>query len=1157
MFRQSYLKLLSSVLAAISAIQLAVALPQSYYTGNSLLSSGKWVKVKVTTTGMQEIPFESLRAMGFSDPSKVAVYGYSGIDLRGNEFSTSMPDDLPAVPVANYGDKLVFYGAASEMPIEYVTGTMGSTSQRYKTQLLRNLSNDCAYYFLTDSQPRLEVEVSQAEADPSRTPVSKAHGLVWKNFTDRHPFGLGAYLFGQNIAEAEGTTATYRVNLPEYDPSAAEAPSMSFGVAVKAAAGRVKMSVDGAPVRTVSVQGYGNDPGHLAFRYTANTSYFDGMSKMEDDMYEVLVDPRTSTAPLTEAALDFYAFSYPRTTTVSSDRQDFLSFPLLQAGQAVKIGNASATTKVWDVTPGGMPRQLTMTSVGDDGALGFVADKRAYMTNNTPGLQTIVFDPASELCEVEVVGDVAPQNYHGMDVPEMLVVASDKTYEAALELAALHREKTGVDVAVVPFRQICNEFASGLPHPMGIRRMVKMLYDRDPQKLKALLLFGRAFNDNTGLTSTESPEEFAATYVPMHQCDNTSECGEQPKAYATDAIYAMLSDDFIYDYQIKLGHFLRSPLDIKVGRIPASNDGEAQAYLLKARKYLDTPSNAPAYNRMIMSADAGDENLHLNQSTGIRNLMATIAPEVVVDMHVMSAYYPSETVFESIRRRTRQQLQRGVAVWFFLGHSYTCTVIGGGLWSNAYDRELINNNPPFVVYGTCQSLVMDAPGASIQGDMILNSTGGMIAGVGSVRPVYAQDNGYVCDMMARGYYSQKPGATFGDVYRDGRNLYVTSPNTIQQGLEGHNRVAVNTMCFNFAGDPMMPMRIPQDIVKMTSFNSVEADGTEITVNPLEKHRIEGVILNEEGHIDTSFSGQLTMTVYDGRHTVSTAVNADASNPAMDVDIDEGILQEVKLSVVDGRFDDEVAFAVPTYSGKGNRLSFYAVSEDLNKSATGYFSGLNIGQEVPEGIQAEAPVISSIYVVSEDVTSNACLPGEFTLYAKVDAGETPLLGSSDRMGGSASIVVDGSRRLAGVDGYLAVNPDGSADMAYPVTGLADGPHTLTFKVVNLAGLSAERSVDVNVVNVASATTVVETELARAEAVIDIEHKLGDAPEGRLVITDASGRTVFSKENVAFPYVWNLTATDGTDVPDGVYSASVFFKAGRRHGFAAPARIVVGR
>lgn len=1153
MFTQSYRNLLLSLLAIVSSVQLAMALPSSYYTASSLLSSGKWVKVKVSSTGMQELTFDRLRELGFTDPSKVAVYGYSGVELRDNQFSTSMPDDLPAVPVATYGDKLVFYGVAAEAPQEFV---INQDQAQFKVQLLRNLNNSHSCYFLTDSKPRLDVEVSDVDANPEKNLVETAHGLVWHNFTDRKPFGLGAYLFGENIAELGGSL-TYRVSLPEYDPSSADIPSMSYGVAVKAATSRVKFSIPGAPVRSVLFQGYGNDPGHLAFRYYGNTSHFGGIAKTADDMYDLTVDPSTSDAPLTEAALDFYAFSYPRTTAVSPLRQDRLSFKLLENGQPVRLIDAAQTTKVWDVSTLSKPREMAVKSVGENGELGFVADRLSRMTRDGAGMQVLVFDPASELCQVEVVGEVASQDYHAMAVPQMLVIASDNTLGQARELAALHREKTGVEVAVVPFREICNEFASGLPHPMAIRRLAKMLYDKDPVKFQALLIFGRAFNDNTGLTSTEPAEQFEATYVPMHQCDDTSGCGEQPKAYATDAIYAMLSDSFVYDYAVVLGHFLRCPLDIKVGRIPAANAGEAAAYLEKARKYLDNSNDKPIYNRAIMTADWGDQNLHLSQAEKMRSLMAEIAPSTMLDMHMLAAYNPVEGKVENVRRRLRQQLQRGVSTWFFLGHSWSTTHIGSGqLWSNAYDRELLVDDPTFAVYGTCQTLVLDSPGPSLQSDMLLNPTGGMIAGVGSTRPVYAQDNGYVCYMMARGYYSQKPGATFGDVYRDGRNIYVNTPEIIQPGITGHNRVAVNTMCYNFAGDPMMPMRLPQNSVRVNSFNS-ESVGGDLTANPLEKQHIEGVVLGPDGNVDTGFSGELTMTIYDGKHTVNTASTADEDNPVVDIDLDEDILQEVKLPVKDGRFSGDFAFAIPTYSGKGNRVNLYAVTDDLAKSAIGYLPGLSIGQQVPEEVASQAPVITRMYASDPGSPSNVVLPGEFILHATIDAAVTPLLGSSDRMGGSASITIDNSRKLTGVDGYMTVSNDGSASLAYPVSGMPDGPHELTLKVVNIAGESASRTIEVNVVNVALAATVVDAPLCREEAVIDIEHQLADSPVGRLVVTDASGKTIFSRENAEFPYAWDLTGNDGASVADGVYSASVFFKSGRHHGFAKPARIVVGR
>lgn len=1149
----SYRNLLLSLLAIISSIQLAVALPVSYYTLSSLLSSGKWVKVKVSSTGMQEITFNRLRELGFSDPSKVAVYGYSGVELTGNEFSTSMPDDLPAVPVATYGEKLVFYGIAAESPVEYIEGT---DFTKFKLTLRRNLDNDHSYYFLTDSRPPLAVEVSDATRSHDLDVVETAHGLVWHNFTDRKLFGLGAYLFGENVVE-RGGKVTYQVALPGYDSASADIPSMSYGVAVKANRSRVKFSIPGAQTASVLFQGYGPDPTHLAYRYYSGLSHFKGMSKTDDDIYNVTIDFSTSTAPLTEATVDFYAFSYPRTTAVSAERQDRLSFKLLYEGQPVRLANASPTARAWDVSCMSQPREMALRDLGEDQGLGFVSDRFARMTRDTGGMQVLVFDPASELCQVEVVGEVDSQDFHGMDVPQMLVVASDNTYEEALELAALHREKTGVEVAVVPFREVCNEFASGLPHPMAIRRLAKMLYDKDPAKFEALLIFGRAFNDNTGLTATESPREFAAAYVPMLQCDDPASCGEQPKAYSTDAIYGMLSDSFVYDYGFEFGHFLRCPLDIKVGRIPAYNSAEAAAYLQKARKYLETPSDKGAYNRAIMTADIGDKNLHFSQALNMRDLLAEIAPSTMLDMHLQAVYNPNGGSNENMRRRLCQQLSRGVGMWFYLGHSQNATQIGANqLWSNAYDREFINELPPFVVYGTCQTLVLDCPNASLQSDMLHNPTGGMIAGVGSTRPVYAQDNVYVCYMMARGYYSQKPGATFGDVYRDGRNIYVNTPEVIIPDLIGHNRAAVNTMCYNFAGDPMMPLRLPRDKVLVTTFNSEEVGG-DIKVNPLEKQRMEGVILDADGNVDETFSGELTMTVYDGKRTVTTASTANDENPEKKVDLDEDILQEVKIAVKNGRFQGEFAFAVPTYSGKGNRVNLYAVSEDLSTTATGRLSGLSIGQQVVGDVESQAPVITDMRACGPDGISGSCLPGDFMLYATVDAKVTPLLGSSDRIGGSASVILDNSKKLTGVDGHLTVAPDGSASLAFPVSGLLDGSHELTFKVTNIAGESASRTIVVNVVNVASGVTIVESLLAREEAVIDIEHQLADKPHGRLVVTDAAGNSVFSKEVESFPYVWNLTDNDGGAVADGVYSASVFFKSGRRYGFATPARIVVGR
>ena len=44
----------------------------------SILSDGKWVKIKVTETGIHELSYQQLEEFGFDNPEDVKVYGNGG-----------------------------------------------------------------------------------------------------------------------------------------------------------------------------------------------------------------------------------------------------------------------------------------------------------------------------------------------------------------------------------------------------------------------------------------------------------------------------------------------------------------------------------------------------------------------------------------------------------------------------------------------------------------------------------------------------------------------------------------------------------------------------------------------------------------------------------------------------------------------------------------------------------------------------------------------------------------------------------------------------------------------------------------------------------------------------------------------------------------------
>lgn len=1149
-----YRSLCFGILSAVGSLATVSALETSYYTPASVLSTGKWVKVKVSEPGMQEISYDRLRELGFSDPSKVAVYGYSGVELGDYGFSTAFPDDLPAVPVGRYDGKLVFHSEASEVLNAYKDNVQ-SKLPRYTVKLLRNL--DCTYsaYYLTDSRPALEIETVKAEADASLPVLENAQGLMVRDFKEVQLGNTGAYLFSRTSL-GEVPVQHFDLSMPDFQ-SDGDGPLVATAAGLNAGKPILQWTFPNEGIGIQTLPGNGGDPKYTNYYYDNNKFLrWPGIVKTDNDIYRMTVDASTSTA-LVGGGIDYIAAVYPRGTDVSVAPQTSLAFPKLAAGQQVALNGAAAGQRVWDVTYGSVPREFSLAEAGQEGKRVFVSDKDYEMTYRVKARHFIAFDPARKLNEVEVVGEIPNQNLHGAEVPDMLVVASENTYGQALRLAELHRRYTGYDVYVARFTDVCNEFSSGSRHPMAIRRMAKMFYDRDPEKFKAVLIFARGSHDNTGITSTELPEVFEASYIPMLECVDPSISGVTPKSYSTDAIYGMMRDDFVFDLGKSSGTFMRGLLDINVGRIPATNAGEATAYVDKLENYLSSPSREPVYNRALLLTDMGDKNGHIIQGESVRNIISSASPSTTVDCFHMALYDPAKDV-ERVRERLRQLLQRGLGYWTFMGHSAGPMIGNGGLWYNSLDRDVKVKYPPFVVYASCGTQAFDYLGSSIQVDMLLNPTGGMIAGVGPTRAVYMELNIYVSQMMAKAFYTMKEGAVFGDVYRAGRNELVTS-DTIANGRFNATSIYINSISYNYAGDPMIPMNVPGLKAKVTAFNGSAPDGTAVSVEALAENTVSGVIAGQDGEVDETFDGTVTLMVYDAPHSENTEHNADKDNPTTELVLDEMLLQEVKFDVVKGHFSGKVRFSLPSYSGESNRISLFAVSADGSRRAVGRFDGVSILQTVnPEAAaSAAAPVITSMYAVSSDFVDGDCLPASFTLYADVAPDEMGLIGNSDRMGGGVTVTLDDSRRLNGADSYFKVLPDGSGHLEFPVNELVDGPHYLTFRAMNSAGLTSERTIHFNVANIARAEMKLENTHARESAVIDIEHSLGDAPEGRLVVTASDGSTVFSAEKVTFPYTWNLKGTDGQELPDGNYSVGCYFKAGRRYGSANPATVVIGR
>lgn len=113
------------------------------FASHSLLSSGRWVKVKVEKTGVYRLTSSDLKKMGFSDPSKISVHGYGGWILDEDFSSGTYLDDIPAVPVWRYGDDVFFYAKG---PVKWKY-----TASKNYFEHTNNPYSDAGYYFITDA----------------------------------------------------------------------------------------------------------------------------------------------------------------------------------------------------------------------------------------------------------------------------------------------------------------------------------------------------------------------------------------------------------------------------------------------------------------------------------------------------------------------------------------------------------------------------------------------------------------------------------------------------------------------------------------------------------------------------------------------------------------------------------------------------------------------------------------------------------------------------------------------------------------------------------------------------------------------------------------------------------------------------------------------
>lgn len=214
--------------------------PADRYAAHSVLATGRWAKIRVPSTGIYELTDALIRRAGFTDMSRVKVYGYGGAlqDVVLNGDYLVEHDDLKEVPTCTVNGHRLFH---AQGPVSWRSNTTGKRT--------RNPYSDYGYYFITESDGEPLSVDSTAFVDSFYPSADDYHVL---HEVDNYAWFQG----GRNIFEDDpieiGKSKSYIIT-PEAGQSGAR--NISVGITSgQASAGKIE--INGLSVASFKLDGF-------------------------------------------------------------------------------------------------------------------------------------------------------------------------------------------------------------------------------------------------------------------------------------------------------------------------------------------------------------------------------------------------------------------------------------------------------------------------------------------------------------------------------------------------------------------------------------------------------------------------------------------------------------------------------------------------------------------------------------------------------------------------------------------------------------------------------------------------------------------------------------------------------------------------------------
>lgn len=1081
------------------------------YASRSVLSEGRWVKIRVTREGIHKLTPAALRSMGFTDPARVKLYGYGGHLQDTVLYAGQGYDDLEEVPLFRTAHALLFYANAlvSWTPSVYNTRLRRYTSDR----MLNNYANE-ACYFLTEGDSPMDFPGMESVEMTTATVSSFPENVLYE--VDDYAWYYG----GRNLYEAynfaAGNTRSYTLETPDAVADEGAALTVNFAAA-SSVRSTLSVYVNGTSVGTQSIRALSDHDLAVA---SAATYRID----------ELKANSTTTTVRLalsdgTEGRLDRLTMHYMRRLNVNGQ----LAFRYPRTGPtAFELTTAAGSdVRVWCLGGPGDPVKEVRPYLSDGRTLtvGVEDANRRYVA---------VDINATSFPEPVYAGTVPNQNIHGREeIPDMVIIVpqSGLFRVQAERLAEAHRRYDGLDVLVVSAGEVYNEFSSGTPDATAYRRMMKMFYDRvgtADEAPRYLLLFGDAAGDNRMLTSQWRgfrPENFLLCYESEHSLSET-------KCYMMEDYFGLLDDG-------EGSRLIGDKPDLGVGRFPVQTEAEAKVVVDKTIDYISNAHAGAWKNVICILGDDGDNDMHMTNANRVANEVEQYYPGYDV-RRIMWDAYPRETSnvgfsFPMVTTRVLNQLSEGALMMNYTGHGAAICLSHEYAIKLEHLREAVGTNLPLWFTAACDVTPIDSRLDNLGEAALLNPKGGAVAFVGTTRTVFASSN----DLMNRAFTK----AVLGTDENGRRNRVGDGMRTAKVVLGSSTEE--NKLHYVLLGDPALVLGSFRYKLVVDEIDGQAVTNARPMISAGAKVVLSGRVLDEYGALAENFNGVFTATVFDSEATVVCQNHDGKGNPYTYKAYDK-TLYNGSDSVRAGRFT--LTFPVPTdinYADENGRIVLYAINTDKTMEANGYCESFLVGGTAGDiGTDTDGPEVF-VYLNEEGFRNGDAVNATPYFVARV-RDESGINTTGNGIGHDLELVIDDDPEKTYTLNDYFYNDFGdytSGQVAFSIPALPAGRHTLCFRVWDVQNNSTTSRLDFTVSpdvapSLLNITTTANPATTTTSFIIHY-NRPGTTCNFRLEVMDYAGRLLWKKDQTGlsttgyYPIEWNLTTGGGMPLQTGVY------------------------